>query len=28
MKSTNGTPSIFYGWYLVGVSLISGAFQT
>ena len=28
MKSTNGSPPIFYGWYLVGVSLISGAFQT
>ena len=28
MKSTSPSPPIFYGWYLVGVSLISGAFQT
>ena len=28
METTTKNPQIFYGWYLVGVSLISGAFQT
>ena len=28
MDTTTESPKIFYGWYLVGVSLISGAFQT
>ena len=28
METTTESPKIFYGWYLVGVSLISGAFQT
>jgi sugar phosphate permease len=28
METTTENPKIFYGWYLVGVSLISGAFQT
>ena len=28
MESTIGSPKVFYGWYLVGVSMISGAFQT
>jgi sugar phosphate permease len=28
METTTKSPKIFYGWYLVGVSLISGAFQT
>ena len=22
------TPRVFYGWYLVGIALVSGAFQT
>ena len=28
MKNTIESPKFFYGWYLVGVSLVSGAFQT
>ena len=28
METTTESSKIFYGWYLVGVSLISGAFQT
>lgn len=28
METRTENPKIFYGWYLVGVSLISGAFQT